>query len=422
MIVDDVAETREQLRKLLTFDADIQVVAMAGSGEEAIKTVAGAKPDVVLMDINLPGIDGITATGKLLEVLPSAQVVMLSVQGESDYMRRAMMAGARDYLTKPPSADELIDAIHRMAKLKPIRGGETLSPAAGMGSGGAGVGTPARLGKIITLFSPKGGTGCTTTAVNLAIALQSSVGPEVKVALIDLSLQFGDAAIFMKLQPPRTIADLASRANEMDAELLATVMVPHPSGVKVLAAPPSPEDAESLLTTEIVDEAGGNRLVKSILKFTRQEFDYLIVDTAHTVDAVMLALLDLSDMVLVLLRPIIPEIRGARNFLELLQKMNYPMEKAGLVINSVDNKRMGIQPEAIERNMMPALAHVPLDERIALTAANYGVPFVVKEPRAPISQAVIKLAQVIDKQFASGTEESTQPAETQRRLGLGRLL
>ncbi|MBN1921391.1 MAG: response regulator [Anaerolineae bacterium] len=422
MIVDDVAETREQLRKLLTFDPDIQVVSMVGSGEEAVKTVASVQPDVVLMDINLPGIDGITATSKLLEVSPTAQVVMLSVQGESDYMRRAMMAGARDYLTKPPSADELIDAIHRMAKLKPIRGAEVLTPATGMGSGGASLGSAARRGKIITLFSPKGGTGCTTTAVNLAIALQSTVGPEIKVALVDLSLQFGDVAVFMKLQPPRTIADLASRASEMDAELLATVMMPHPSGVKVLAAPPTPEDAESLLTADVVDEAGGNRLIKSILKFTRQEFDYLIVDTTHAVDEVMLALLDLSDMILVLLRPVIPEIRGARNFLTLLQKMNYPMEKAGLVINSVDNKRMGIQPEAIERNMMPALVHVPLDERIALTAANYGVPFVVKEPRAPISQAIIKLAQVIHKNFSDETEESSQPAETQRRSGLGRLL
>lgn len=84
MIVDDVAETREQLRKLLSFDADIQVVAMAGSGEEAVSTATNVQPDVVLMDINLPGMDGITATSKLLEVAPAAQVVMLSVQGESD--------------------------------------------------------------------------------------------------------------------------------------------------------------------------------------------------------------------------------------------------------------------------------------------------------------------------------------------------
>lgn len=423
LIVDDIAETREQLRKLLTFDTDIQVVAMVGSGEEALKVAPQVTPDVVLMDINLPGMDGITATSKLLEVLPTVQVVMLSVQGESDYMRRAMMAGARDYLTKPPSADELIDAIHRMAKLRPAHVPVAVTPAAGAHKGGVIPGMPTlRQAKVITVFSPKGGTGCTTLAVNLALALQSVVGIEKKVLLTDLNLQFGDVAVYMKLQPTRTIADLAPRANEMDAELLNTVLVPHPSGIKVLAAPPSPEEAEVFLAADAVDEAGGNRLLKPILKFARQEFDYLIIDTSHAVDQVLLSLLDLSDMVLVSLRPVIPEIRGARMFLELLQKLNYAMEKVGLVINSVDNKRMGIQPEAIERAMMPALARLPLDERIALRAANYGVPFVIQEPRSALSQAIIKLAQTIEEQFAEEAEAAPQATDAQRRSALGRLL
>ncbi len=102
MIVDDIAETREQLRKLMSFDADIEVVSMVGSGEEAIKEAPKALPDVVIMDINLPGMDGITATSKLVELVPGAQVIMLSVQGDMDYLRRAMSAGARDFLTKPP--------------------------------------------------------------------------------------------------------------------------------------------------------------------------------------------------------------------------------------------------------------------------------------------------------------------------------
>src|SRR5512145_5683 len=92
LIVDDIAETREQLRKLLSFDPDVEVVAMVGSGEEAVANVVQAHPDVILMDINLPGMDGITATGKVVEAVPTVQVIMLSVQGETDYMRRAMMA------------------------------------------------------------------------------------------------------------------------------------------------------------------------------------------------------------------------------------------------------------------------------------------------------------------------------------------
>ena len=424
MIVDDIAETREQLRKLLSFDPEIEVAAMVRSGEDAIEVAPDARPDVVLMDINLPGIDGIAATTKLLDIYPAAQVLMLSVQGESDYMRRAMLAGARDYLTKPPSADELLDAIHRVAQLKPRSGTDTLIPPTKEQVAASAAAAQARpAGRIITIFSPKGGAGCTSVAVNTALALKKSLGEAGKVALIDANLQFGDVTIFLKLQSTRTLSDLAPHAEEMDPELLEAVLVPHASGLKVLAAPSVPEEAE-LMREGGVDEAGGNRRLRAILSFMRDRFDYLVVDTAHVVDDVMLALLDINDLVLVLTRPVIPEIRGARLFVELLQKLKYPMEKVQLVINGVDSKRMGIQPEAIERAMMPALARIPLDERTALRAANYGVPFLLKDARAPISQAMSELAQSVLAKFEQESEEDQEAEKesAQKRVGLGRLL
>ncbi len=416
MIVDDIAETREQLRKLLSFDPDITVVAMAGSGEEAVAQVVEANPDVVLMDINLPGMDGISATTKLLELVPTVQVVMLSVQGDVDYMRRAMMAGARDFLTKPPSADDLINTIHRMAKLRP-RTVVPPSAAAAVAGVAAGGGVPTRSGKIITFFTPKGGTGVTSIAVNTALALQKQIGDSGHVALVDANLQFGDVSIFLKLKPTRTIADLAPRIEEMDVELLRTVLVTHPTGLQILAAPAAPEDAE-IVRNSGVDDNGGNRALHVILEFMQRQYDYIIVDTAHVVDDVMLALLDLSDLVLLVTRPVIPEIRGVRVFIELLQKMEFDLQRVGLVINAVDNKRMGIQPEAIERAMMPAIARLPLDERTALRAANYGVPYLLQSPKQPLSQAVVELARAIRERF-SEAEEKEYPAT---QGGRGRLL
>jgi pilus assembly protein CpaE len=425
MIVDDIAETREQLRKLLSFDPDIEVVAMVRSGEDALENAAEIKPDVVLMDINLPGIDGITATGKLLEIVPNTQVLMLSVQGEPDYMRRAMMAGARDYLTKPPSADQLLDAIHRIAKLRPSAqvGPQEMSSvqSSSQGQGGA-LKEGQKDGKIITVFSPKGGTGCTSIAVNTAVTLQKKVGNSAKIALVDGNLQFGDVAIFLKMQPTRTMTDVAPHVEELDAELLQAVMVPHPSGLKVLVAPSSPEEAE-LMREGGVDEMGENRRMRQLLDYMRNQFDYLLVDAPHVVDDVTLALLDVSDLLLIVTRPIIPEIRGARLFLELLQKLQYDMKKVKLVINSVENKRMGIQPEAIERAMMPALAQIPMDEKTALRAANYGVPFVLKDSRADISEAISQLADELLAIMGKDEEEESEPAEeSSRRVGLGRLL
>jgi pilus assembly protein CpaE len=422
MIVDDIAETREQLRKLLSFDPDVEVVAMVGTGEEAVEVVQQALPDIILMDINLPGMDGIAATAKVVELLPTVQVIMLSVQGETDYLRRAMMAGARDYLTKPPGADELMDAIHRSFKLKQKMGTGLLGPLP------PGTTQPVKSesrtpleARIVTFYSPNGGTGCTTLAVNVAIGLQSILGPEAKICLIDGNLQFGDVSIFMKLQPSRTLADLAPHAQDLDPDLLGSVVVTHNSGVKVLVAPSSPEEAE-IFREGGLEEGGANSRFRTILDLARPLFDYIIVDTAHQVDDILLAAMDLSDLMLVVTRPVIPEIRGARQFIDLLHKLDYDLDTVGLVINGVDSKRMGIQPEAIERAMMPAIAHISLDDRVALRAANLGEPVMSKSARSGMGQEVAHLAQAIHERVHSSVEAEEPEAASQPRAGLGRLL
>jgi pilus assembly protein CpaE len=117
MIVDDVSETRENVRKLLQFESDVDVVGVARTGKEAIQLSLDLNPDVVLMDINMPDMDGISATEAIRSKQPAVQVVILSVQGDQNYMRRAMLAGARDFLTKPPMGDELISAIRRAGSM-----------------------------------------------------------------------------------------------------------------------------------------------------------------------------------------------------------------------------------------------------------------------------------------------------------------
>src|SRR6185295_13898073 len=177
LIVDDIAETRENVRKLLQFESDVEVVGAARSGKEGIQMCQEFDPDVVLMDINMPDIDGIAATEQIRFKSPHIQIVILSVQADQNYMRRAMLAGARDFLTKPPMGDELISAIRRageMAHAERAKGTQarlgSSSVASGSSSSISGL-SPTTTGKIIVVYSPKGGTGCTTIAVNLGIAL-----------------------------------------------------------------------------------------------------------------------------------------------------------------------------------------------------------------------------------------------------------
>src|SRR5581483_7597949 len=101
-------------------------------------------------------------------------------------------------------------------------------------------------GRVLTVFSPKGGTGKTAVATNLACALAKREGK--KTLLLDLDLQFGDAAIVLGLEPDKTIYDLVVAPGELDSEKLAGYTCAHPCGLDVLPAPIRPEDAE--LVTE----------------------------------------------------------------------------------------------------------------------------------------------------------------------------
>src|SRR5512144_1306014 len=299
LIVDDIAETRENVRKLLQFEADVEVIGAARSGKEGVQLAQELNPDVVLMDINMPDIDGIAATETIRHKSPETQVVILSVQGDQNYMRRAMLAGARDFLTKPPMGDELISAIRRagsMAQAERAKSAQVqVTPV--LGNVGPVMGYGATRGKIVTIYSPKGGTGCTTLAVNLALTLHNE---DTRVALVDGNLQFGDVAVFMNEQGKNTIIDLAPRAEELDPEIVEEVMLKHAaSGLHILAAPGRPEYAEKVSSGQFT----------RVLEYLSQIYSYVVVDTTSHLNDVTLAAIDVSDVMVLVTTQDIPSIK-----------------------------------------------------------------------------------------------------------------
>jgi DNA-binding NarL/FixJ family response regulator len=108
LIVDDHPVTRDGLRSALSSSGEVEIVGEAGSGEEAIELVAEAKPDVVFMDVRLPGMSGIEATRHILECAPEVRVIVFTVEESRTALADAMRAGVSGYLLKDSSSTELV--------------------------------------------------------------------------------------------------------------------------------------------------------------------------------------------------------------------------------------------------------------------------------------------------------------------------
>lgn len=115
LLVDDHALVRTGIRHILDESPGMEVIAEASSGEEAVELARKEKPDVVLMDVNMPGIGGMEATRKLTAISPEVKVIVVSVHTRDPYPSRLMEAGAQGYLTKDCSGDEIVTAVQRVS-------------------------------------------------------------------------------------------------------------------------------------------------------------------------------------------------------------------------------------------------------------------------------------------------------------------
>jgi pilus assembly protein CpaE len=406
LIVDDIAETRENIRKLLQFESDVDVVGAARSGKEGIQLAQELDPDVVLMDINMPDIDGITATDTIRKKSPHIQVVILSVQSDQNYMRKAMLAGARDFLPKPPLGNELISAIRRAGEMahaeraKGVQQQLANIAAAGVTNTAAGFSTMSR-GKIITVYSPKGGTGCTTISVNLAIALNNE---DTRTALVDANLQFGDVAIFVNEQGKNTILELAPRVDELEADIVEEILIKHAaSGLRILAAPQRPEMA---------DKVSAEQFTK-VVQYLQKMYAYIVIDTSHILSDVVLSMFDISDVIVLVTTQEIPSIKNARLFLDLLQNMGIGKDRVVFAMNRYD-KRIGITPERVSENLKHEISvTIPLDEKIVITAVNRGVPFMLDNKAQPVGRGIFSLAEAVRARLTA-LESETEVSGSRR--------
>ena len=397
LIVDAAAEAHQQIAASLANDSELEVAGSTSDGQEAVEALPALRPDVALVDLGLPGLDGLHTTETITARYPWVSVIMTSTAADPDYLRRAMLAGARHFLVKPIDAGELtnsikqvywIDAGRRAAQAAappPVPGAAALHPGVAV--------APARESKVYTFYSAKGGVGCTTIACNLAIALKQATGKEV--AIFDCGLLFGDVGVVLNLSPRYTLVDLLPRLGNLHAEDLDQMMATHTSGVKILLAPPSPEKAE-LVSAEHV---------RAVLAALRERFDYVLIDTWPTFEERILHVLDASDKIVVLTTLEMPAIKNTRLLLDVTNALSYPPERIALVVNRADS-RGSIRMQDVERILQKQFAaEIVSDGRLTTHSLNEGVPFVMTRPDAPISGNVVDLARKLAELGAPPADE-----------------
>jgi pilus assembly protein CpaE len=375
-----VPSTVDNLKKLLSFEGDMEVVGTALNAEAAIEEVRRLTPDVVLMDVNMPGQDGIKATQVMSTEPPYAPVILMSVQEDREYLRRAMQAGAREFLVKPFSGEELAAALRRVNQLEKLKRVHIAPAKAIEPPPPAPIERRRVAGQVVLVFSGKGGIGKSLLAVNIAAALARDV--EGRTALVDLDLQFGDLGVMLGLESGRNIYQVVEAFPNVDADFIEALMPEAPGGFRVMLGPQSPEFAD-LVTAEHA---------RVILDILQSIYDNVVIDTSSHLGEVTLEALERAGQVVVVVDLSLPAVKEAKLALRVFQRLGIASDRIKVVLNRSDTNS-GITVTQVETSLETKIsASIPTDLKTVLRSVQRAEPFVSLLPNAEISHRVRELA------------------------------
>lgn len=323
LIADDIEETRSLLRQVLELeDETFEVVGEASDGEEAVSLFNKLKPDVVLMDINMPRKNGLEATEEIVSLDPDANVIIMSVQNDTEYLRTAMSAGAKGYILKPINHEEVSDLIkktHQKSLNRPKYAVEEKKNA-----------------RVISYYSFKGGVGKSLLALNSSAILSKKL--KKKVLLIDLDLHFGDISLLTNKHTEKNILDLVDDEMGDSFENMSSYFNSYCDNLDILYAPLSPEGADYV----------SKDAIKRIIEASKEHYDYIVFDTGVNFHEHTLFALDISDIIYFVSSMEMTSIKNSKLGLGVMKSLNYNDDKVQIIINFTSEK-YGISKKDIEK-------------------------------------------------------------------------
>jgi pilus assembly protein CpaE len=353
LIADDIEETRNVIKKILNLENEFfEIVGEASNGEEVLKLLSKVKPDIVLMDINMPILNGLEATEKITNLFPSVTVIIMSVQAESEYLKKAMFHGAKEYIIKPFNYEVLVNTIIT-----------TYEKYKDRALNGAHFEDGQRAAKIITFFSSKGGVGKSVLALNSAVLLSKEYNK--KTLLIDLDLQFGDISMLVNQYAKKTILDVIEDGQLDSYENIKPYLHEFNKNFHILFAPTKPEAAEYISKDSI----------EKIIKILEKQYDLIIIDTGINFNDSTLHILDLSERVLFVSTMEIVALKNTKLGLGVMQSLGYDKDKVKLIINNFTTKYEISKAEVEVAFRDGIFAIIPEEQSTVNISVNRGQPF-----------------------------------------------
>jgi len=409
-IMEQHDETLQQVLALAAQSSNltVQVLKDAAAYFEIYDSTDG--PDVLLVGLDNDAQAALHAARRVVALAPNCGVIVYGCAATMDLLPQAMAAGARRYLPFPFDGAALRTAVGEVyEQVKPLADSARLALPSHPVALAA---EKARDPKVIAVFSPKGGVGTSTLAVNLACAL-GVMGR--RVAIVDGNISFGNVGVFLNISPSKSMLQLVGDPQGIQATGVEDVLLPHPSGIKVMLAPLKPEEADTI---------NGDHL-RTIINILRQRYDYVVVDTWPSYDERVLAMLDASDQILVPTGPELPSIKNIAAFLRVAQLLEYPHDKIIPVLMRANSVSPGYLADIEAFLKQPLVWRVVSDGKRVTQSVNNGEPFVLTDPGAAVSQNIFSLARMLDgavEELAAAVqlESAGVPFWKRFRLGLGR--
>ncbi len=369
--VDPDLGSRAETRRAAQL-AHFTVVGEAGYGVEAVTVAKERTPDIFLIAFEEPVALALQTITSLADAVPGAPTIVYSSLADANSVRRAMVAGARDYIVKPLKPEDLSRAVYgvlEQEERKRLRAdGQTVETAA--------------RGTIITIFGAKGGIGKTTISTNLATTFAKITG--ANVCLVDMDTRFGDVAIMMDIAVEASIADVARRIDELDRDKIRDYLVKHHSGVAILPAPLHPTEWRNLTPQHI----------EKIVDLLAQTHDYVVIDTPGTFNELIATTLEVANLILLVTSMDIASIKDTALALEMLRAASVSEDKVKLTINH-STAANSLREEDVSRVLeYEVFWRIPHDLAVA-SSTQLGQPIVVAKPYARVSRAIIDLAHTL---------------------------